>query len=865
MNTSKSFKHLSFAFSLFMILAVLTFKSSAIDLRQYINDYIKDYYCVESDYYSETINVNGQVLGMNLPERQAEYGKYGLLLNPLTYGSNGTHPVSGWGNLPDIGYSIYGSLVRAPFSLDINPFENDLIIESFYHWGTWSGHRLSQGPLSYNDAGMRRWVGRGCQGNPWPRGEIEAYNNQSYSKAGLQRLPDGEEKIERLENAIQTGMDLVYGNPRIKGNMIRPGYNQSLRIHDMGGKPHGNGRWVDYIIVMIPPTDISWGLGLRFNANGGKYWTIDIPIAPYNMTERFDLSTRYLTYAETANAGDAVTFIAEVNSNIEEVTDGVSYRWSITDAGGNPVSGVSYGGHGSSASGTFSIDKYYTKQFAASFTMPSSNVRVSFEVNGDKKYDETNYKNNRSIVDPVDPVTVRILQPAPPLTEGEVVLDYDIYSRDHESRLAPMTAHFAARAYEGNGEAGISSWTNNSSVLSNYNYENHFTVNSAPFTINPWYKGKLLRSGFGDNPEAKVYKANGVYPITVTQTATGQAWRRFWTAMGVDKEGNVIYGLATEWHNFPTATTHLPVRALVYNGGSVGKPYTKNEVSGANISWTSNPVTFSVYRKMYHMDLGGNRVGEKSVPGQFTRSFTAQNTASVVWSAPMTLAQGYARDRQTASNRGSNYTNAIFATDKQFARVAYPFKSGYMFNPVGTYQCVVKSTVYYDISASEAEKKSAHEELVNKVINSFVYDNNLQYTTNGKDVYDYKNVTSANRKGILNVTRNDSANITAIPHSQYQTCMEGYSESGTLQSFNNYKYREFVSKDRVSRIDAQTVITFTVGSSAKRYTYINMRDGQYPITVRSMPFSFKGLTAPGIHLSDGITVTVKGSLYDDRG
>lgn len=828
---------------------------TGVDLINQINQEIKDFYKVPTDYYNNIASINQY----ELDRRVQEYEKYGFMLNPITYGTNSTTYIghNHWNYwTPSIGTNKFGAQSIAAFlNCDINQPNPE-----FVKMGSgWLGNKLSYDGylVKFNEIGR---ITNKLYTNSSREAKIQAVMaSQVYSREGnIQSLPYEEAcmKLAMLEDSVQTGMDVIWAGKT--GKDVTQNYNQrNMVVYEAGVAPAGG--WMNWVLVVVPPTSISWGEAWRFNFdNIGSVLITEIPMAPFNMTDIFDLSVSNLSYAESANAGDVVTFIAEARSNIEDVKEGVSYKWTITDGAGNPV-GASYGGHGYSASGTFSADKYYTKQFSATFTMPSSNVKVRFEINGDKKHSEKNYDNNAFAQ------TVRILQPAPPLTEGEVVLDYDIYSRDHESRLAPMTAHFAARAYEGNGEAGISSWTNNSSVLSNYNYENHFTVNSAPFTINPWYKGKLLRSGFGDNPEAKVYKANGVYPITVTQMATGQAWRRFWTAMGVDKEGNVIYGLATEWHNFPTATTHLPVRALVYNGGSVGKPYTKNEVSGANISWTSNPVSFNVYRKMYHMDLGGNRVGEKSVPGQFTRSFTAQNTASVVWSAPMTLAQGYARDRQTASNRGSNYTNAIFATDKQFARVAYPFKSGYMFNPVGTYQCVVKSTVYYDISASEAEKKSAHEELVNKVINSFVYDNNLQYTTNGKDVYDYKNVTSANRKGILNVTRNDSANITAIPHSQYQTCMEGYSESGTLQSFNNYKYREFVSKDRVSRIDAQTVITFTVGSSAKRYTYINMRDGQYPITVRSMPFSFKGLTAPGIHLSDGITVTVKGSLYDDRG
>jgi len=309
-------------------------------------------------------------------------------------------------------------------------------------------------------------------------------------------------------------------------------------------------------------------------------------------------------------------------------------------------------------------------------------------------------------------------------------------------------------------------------------------------------------------------------------------------------------------------SAHLSSSVII---AALAKPVTKNEVARTNLSWTSNAINFNVYRKMYHLDLGGNRVNEKNVPGRYTRSFVAQNSASIVWSAPLPLAQGYAQDRKTAANRGSKYQNAIFATDKQFAKVAYPIKSGYMFNPVGTYQCVVKSTVYYDISASEAEKKSAHEELVNKVINSFVYDNQMPYTVNGKDTYYLTGVRNADKKGILNITRNDTANITTIPHSQYQTCMEGYSESGTLNSSTNYKYREYVVSDRVSKIDAQTVITFTIGSSSKKYTHINMKDGQYVISAKSTPFSFKGLTAPGVHLNDAITVSVKGSVYDDRG
>ncbi|NLL06810.1 MAG: hypothetical protein GX270_13730, partial [Clostridiaceae bacterium] len=100
---------------------------------------------------------------------------------------------------------------------------------------------------------------------------------------------------------------------------------------------------------------------------------------------------------------------------------------------------------------------------------------------------------------------------------------------------------------------------------------------------------------------------------------------------------------------------------------------------------------------------------------------------------------------------------------------------------------------------------------------------------------------------------------------------EGYSESNTENSKIQFKYREYIKQGDIYKVEETTVITFRVAppKNNKLYTYINMKDGEYLINVRSDNFTlnnyaFKGLNVSGLPSMDNIFVTVNGTLYDDQ-
>ena len=374
-----------------------------------------------------------------------------------------------------------------------------------------------------------------------------------------------------------------------------------------------------------------------------------------------------------------------------------------------------------------------------------------------------------------------------------------------------------------------------------------------------------IRDALGDYPAGRVWKPNGQYAGSEIIKASGSAWRKYRYSY-TNAKGETRSATATHYEAFPTKNAEITGIINVYNGTpTLGSPVVTPKVANSHLEWQSAPIYFNVCREMFHMDLWGQRTAKIDVPGQYTRAFVGKNQADIVWAKEVPLANAYSADRSTAKKRGQNYNLAVFSTGKEFDKVDYPVKSGYMFNPAATYVCTVKSSVYCDKDATEEEKLRLHKELVDKVTNSFVYNNELMYTVSGNDEYYFKNITNSNKGGILKINNTVNNSYTnGITTAEYEPFMEGYASSGTQSSLDNYRYREFLVTPEVHRIDSETVIKFTVSSSTKRYTNVKMKDGSYKITAKSNPFSFQGLTVPAQNLSDSITVKVRGSVFDDR-
>jgi len=229
----------------------------------------------------------------------------------------------------------------------------------------------------------------------------------------------------------------------------------------------------------------------------------------------------------------------------------------------------------------------------------------------------------------------------------------------------------------------------------------------------------------------------------------------------------------------------------------------------------------------------------------------------------------------------NNIPSAVFASDNSLQKYDWPIKSGYYFNPLGTYICTVKTIQYKETPDSTDE----HSELVDKIKDSFHYTSNMLYTSNG-DNYQSLDLHNKNDKifgmDMLDITTeydkqetklehyDDSSNADKT-HQFFKEILEGYSESNTENSKTKFKYREYIKQGDIYKVEETTVITFKVAphNTQKLYTFLNMKDGEYLINAKTYTFvldnyAYDGLTVRGLPSLDNININVEGTLYDDQ-
>jgi len=115
------------------------------------------------------------------------------------------------------------------------------------------------------------------------------------------------------------------------------------------------------------------------------------------------------------------------------------------------------------------------------------------------------------------------------------------------------------------------------------------------------------------------------------------------------------------------------------------------------------------------------------------------------------MAANYKRSRDAArkgDTRNSELDRAVFASDKVYQNLAYPIRSGYYFNPTGTYQFTVETVTYKPTNADTEE----HKNLVQALINSFRYESDLVYINNKNQAVDIQN-QPATKKGTVYTAR----------------------------------------------------------------------------------------------------------------
>ena len=308
---------------------------------------------------------------------------------------------------------------------------------------------------------------------------------------------------------------------------------------------------------------------------------------------------------------------------------------------------------------------------------------------------------------------------------------------------------------------------------------------------------------------------------------------------------------------------------------------------------------------MYHLDEDGSLYGKTAVDGKYQRTFTQQESGIVNFAVRSGMAADYKRSRDAArkkDKRKSELVKAVFASDKIYDNLPYPIRSGYYFNPTGTYQFTVETVTY----KPTPDDTNEHKTLVQNITNSFRYESNMVYNNSRDQAVDLQNrpatkkgsvyvaktavLTPQNPVGLNGVSWISVGNRNTDPnrytkevkeithatnvdgsgtHEYFKNVLEGYEESGTLSSFNNFKYREYIKPGQTMyKITEKTTVTITVNpGDTKAYTHIQMADAKYRVRAYFEDINLQNINAAlpplkGIVL-DNIEITVVGSLYDD--
>nr|WP_235715956.1 hypothetical protein [Acetivibrio cellulolyticus] len=137
---------------------------------------------------------------------------------------------------------------------------------------------------------------------------------------------------------------------------------------------------------------------------------------------------------------------------------------------------------------------------------------------------------------------------------------------------------------------------------------------------------------------------------------------------------------------------------------------------------------------------------------------------------------------------------------------------------------------------------------------------------------DMLDITTSYSKNQTKLEHYDNSAYADKTHKFFKEILEGYMESNTDDSRENFKYREYIKQGDIYKVEETTVINFRVASPSdmqKLYTYIKMKDGQYSInagvdSIMLDKYMYNGLRVSGLSSIDNISVTVNGSMYDDQ-
>lgn len=686
-----------------------------------------------------------------------------------------------------------------------------------------------------------------------------------------------------FEQSILTGLTLNYGGGRTYSEVIydklkkdAPESLLNRELYTDGARPSKGGMWIDYVHVFQPPTEYSWGYGKIYMSGRKGVTYLTIPMAPFSLISS-DISAKFDTLPKEALAGEKVRVGVSVNSTFPDPVT-TEYEWNITSGGTKLTSqehGLIFVGQATSESGTIQLTRNQSKVLYAEFTMPATEVRIQFSVNNDgKEPEETILGNNK-----LDSNQKAIKVIVPKGLGYDTLSIKDKFPLRNNALTAALKLPFSDAYWTGPATGKLNIHNDTPTLFRNHKEWNNPKVNEESEVISrsPSFEAVIKREDFGDDPLNKKWKNQDPAETPIKRDGTvsydGNVQRNYEyedEECSTNAEGETVCEDVTKKGTASApfeekGTDQKYYDVYVYNGKNLEKQTFLKQINSNTRSsfskkmlWENEPYTYNVIRWMYHLDENGKAYVPNgvtpdaddfgvAVPGQYPRVFTQQASADITWSAESKMSEEYAGARQAAKDRKNNkklYDKAVFATDKELQKFAYPIKSGYYYNPAGSYTFTVKTVMY---KQSTADTKD-HKDLVDSLIHSFRYESNLVYINNMREPVNIANgkltekgggfkiepgiLTAKDPKGVngkvlLEVldrsTGEDrytkewdeieySMQKTGKMHDYWKMVLEGYSQSSSADSFAKYKYREYVGdgQKKMYKITETTKVTINM-------------------------------------------------------
>ena len=562
-------------------------------------------------------------------------------------------------------------------------------------------------------------------------------------------------------------------------------------------------------------------------------------------------------------------------------------------------------------------------KYEFSFTMPDHDVTVEFAVNEYGDNPPEKYLDNNKAEAKVSCLAY---------VEPDVELDWDVLEQKFlldmfatSATLGPLPSGSSDTQYrwkEGSTTGELNDPEEPPDIYYDFYVDNNPSVpqntaeaNALTIDRNPIIHTLLRREDLGDNPLLGDYGlelSSPTPPKTERIVAGGpnggsiervyQVRHRYYEE-SEDEGGSTSYW--GDWNDAGTISAPFneivvgrTIAAKVYNGKEKINPdetlqmpteliqdiISENDLL-KKIWWKSKYkdeaqklIEIDVVRTMRYLDEDGQPEDVVDVAGRYKRLFVAQDWAEVKWTpaGDVKFDGAYDADREAAKYRvyKSSPTTAVFASDMIYSSKEFPIRSGYFFNPTGTYKFTVTTEVYKH-EDSDGNPQEEHRTLVESLVKAFRYDSNMVYidayddsktpiTVNGtpavggisyppqlsdtivcvpEDDYnmddDYETTEDVSPLFSITVEANyqldeveelkspftsgafTSSNFYPyVPYddatlnrtdARFRRTLEGYEESGTEGSRTEYNYVEFVHEDEVVyKIRETTTVTITV-------------------------------------------------------